>query len=211
MTAPVTVVSCLYGDRGYEWFIDRWAEAIRLMDPQPEDVIVATDREYVCPYEQRVSDCHWNHPQAYYLQDAIMAATSEWVWIVDIDDVALPDALEGIAEVDADVWQMGYVTNGEEYVVPQLTGDEYLSHGGNPYTAGSAIRTESFWRCGGFADVAFQDFALWRRMAFRGARFQSSGRVHYRYMRHQSSRSDVELTKDKRTAHMAEMIESEFA
>jgi hypothetical protein len=214
MTAPATIVSCLYGNRDYERFIDRWDVSIHQLTTQPEDVIVATDREYVLPFEQRVSECQWRNPQAFYLHDAIMAATSEWVWILDIDDLALPDALEGLEIVDGDVWQMGYQTddahgNVSGYAPPQLTAEEYLDQRGNPFTAGSAVRTEAFWRCGGFPDVAFQDFALWRRLALQGARFVSSGRCHYRYTKHPDSRSAVELTTGKRAMHLAEMIESE--
>jgi hypothetical protein len=77
------------------------------------------------------------------LHDAIMAATSEWVWILDIDDLALPDALDGLDKVDGDVWQMGYQTddghgNVSGYEPPQLTAEEYLDQRGNPFTAGSA-------------------------------------------------------------------------
>lgn len=209
----VTVVSCLYGERGFDRMIGRWSEAVAAIDPAPDAVIVATDRLYDIPGAQvRVSDCEWRHPQAWYLTQAIAAAETGWVWIVDMDDQALPDGLDGLADIDADVWQLGYIrTDGVTHIPPQVTPAEYLAFPGNPYTAGSAIHTKAFNAAGGFPDVAFQDWALWRRMARAGMHFQSSKRPHYLYNQHPLSRTSVELGAATRAVHLAEMRESELA
>lgn len=206
----VTVVSCVYGDR-YDRFITEWALAIGDLDPAPDCVIVASDKTRVIPGAIVVSElCEWEHPQAFYLQRAVMTAGTDWVWIVDIDDLALPNALAGLDEVDADVWQMGYLRDrAEPYIVPQLTGRQYLNMTGNPFTAGSAIRADIFEEAGGFYDVAFQDWALWRRLARVGAVFQSSGRAHYKYRRHPGTRTELELTPDQRARHEEEMTANE--
>jgi hypothetical protein len=210
-TVNVTVVSCVYGPR-FDRFIPGWAEAIAALDPAPEAVIVASDRPRVIPGVTVIEPvCTWRHPQACYLQAAVSWATTEWVWIVDIDDLALPDGLAGIEAVGADVWQMGYLaSDGAHHLPPSVAAAEYLAEAGNPYAAGSAFRTAAFRAVGGFTDVAFQDWSLWRRLATAGATVEASNRTHYRYIRHPRTRSAVELTAGRRAEHVAEMIEREI-
>lgn len=204
----VTVVSCVYGSRGYERFVPRWHAALGVLRRWPDEIIVATDRSHGLWEFARelVAQCSWLHPQAFYLQQAVEAAETEWVWIVDMDDLVLPDGLDGLEQVDADVWQMGYrISDGDKHIAPQLTGAEYLALESNPFAAGSAFRTDAFHKCGGFPDAAFQDWGLWRRMAQHGATFLASDRAHYRYIRHEKTRSAVELTSDLRGDHIEEM------
>lgn len=206
----VTVVSCLYGD-GFEEFVQDWACSVAALDPQPDRVIVGTDRPLnIDGAAILAGDCPWRYPQAFYLQLAISAVDTEWVWILDIDDLAMSDALEGLDEVFADVWQMGFLrSDGELYVPPRLTAAEYLGSPRNVYTASSAFRTEAFRQVGGFKDVALQDWSLWRRITHAGLRFEPSGRAHYHYMRHRATRGDVELTMDARPTHLVEMLDVE--
>jgi hypothetical protein len=201
----VTVVSCLYGERIYQRFALAWRHSLRTLERQPDAMIVAGDWHARIPPSATsvVSLCPWRHPQAYYLQQAITAAETDWVWILDIDDLALPDALNGIDDVKADVWMMGYErSDGEAYVPPPLEAMDVLGASTSPIPAGSAIRTEAFHDCGGFYDVAFQDWALWRSLAKDGATFESSGRANYRYNRHPATRSEVELSPSLREAHL---------
>jgi hypothetical protein len=192
----VTVVSCAYGVN-HRMFIPRWQQAISNLRPAADDVIIVTDKD---------TACFWRHPQAFYLNTAIAAAETDWVWIADIDDLAFPDALAGLEDVDADVWQMGFKrSDGESYVPPQITNAEYLASEQNVYVGTSAIRVEAFRDVGGFRDVALQDWDIWRRLAVNGARFQSSGRTHFSYMLHRYSRGETELTLDRRPDHLAEM------
>lgn len=202
----VTVVSCLYGG-WYGRFARRWAEAIENLQRRPDRVVVAADDLYDIPGATVVeSYCGWRYPQAYYLDRAIRLAHTEWVWIVDIDDIALPDGLAGLADVEADVWQMGFHrSDGETYVPPQLTQQQYLDSDRNVYTAGSAFRVDTYRAVGGFRDVALQDWALWRSLAAAGATFQASDRAHYEYMRHDRTRGETELTMVARVEHIAEM------
>jgi hypothetical protein len=195
----VTVVSCVYGS--FDVFVPRWKQAIAMLDPAPDDVIVASDKIN--------RSCPWKHPQAWHLNAAIFAAETDWVWIVDIDDCALPEALDGLDQVAGDVWQMGYIrSDGREIHIPN---ESALTAEGNLLTAGSAVRVDAFHRAGGFPDVAFQDWALWRRLQAIGAKFEFSGRTHYRYMRHGATRTETELFPKLRQAHIDEMMEAELA
>lgn len=201
----VTVVSCVYGDT-FARFVPRWAAHVAALDPAPDAIIVAGDREIEIEGATRLACwCPWKHPQAFYLNAAIGLAKTEWVWIVDIDDCALPDALAGLDEVDADVWQIGYVrSDGRVTHIPRQDDVDTVFER-NGLTAGSCVRVEAFRRVGGFPDVAFQDWALWLRLVGGGASFAFSGRAGYRYMRHPASRSELELQPKLRQRHLDEM------
>jgi len=201
----VTIVSCVYGDRGFDSFIPRWLKAVNDLENPPQDAIVSADT--FVSSEQ----AGWTHPQAFHLQDAITRAETEWVWIVDIDDLPMPDGLNGIEDVTEDVWQMGYLRHpdGHLHIPPQLCCSEILSSPNNSLTAGSAFRRDAFLEVGGFPDVAFQDWGLWRRMARHGMRFLASDRAHYHYNRHPATRTAVELTYNLRNQHLQELADSE--
>lgn len=208
----VTVVSCIYGLRGFEKFRAAWNLSVDALERPAQSRIIAGDHASYAPSFAGRSSCPWRYPQAYYLQQAIEQADTDWVWILDIDDIALPDALNGIDDVTADVWTMGFeVPDGETYIPPPMTADDVLSAPTSLIPGTSAIRTEAFRRCGGFLDVAFQDWALWRSLARDGATFETSGRVHTRYNQHPGSRCATELTADRRAEHMAEMLAAEEA
>ncbi len=192
----VTVVSCCYGSL-FQSFRPRWEAAIEKLDPAPDAVRVADDRMHVS---------HWKHPQAFFLSLAFARVETDWAVICDIDDLVFPDALSGLDEVDADVWQMGFESSdGETYVPPTLSNGDYLALGSNPYVGSSAIRTDAYKAVGGFSDIALQDWALWRSLARNGARFQSSGRTHFRYMRHPYARGEIETHISARPDHLKEM------
>lgn len=210
----VTVITCVYGRSGFGRFITRWAEAVRALNPAPDQVIIAADEMYLVPFlpdaDVLKSRCRWRHPQAYYLHQAVALADTDWVWQVDIDDVAMPDALAGLDQVESDVWQMGFQrSDGELYVPPDLSNDEYLASETNPYVGASAFRVEAYRDVGGLRDVAYQDWCLWRSLAASGASFATSGRVHFRYVRHEHARGETELTIDTRERHLAEMYLAE--
>ena len=208
----VTVVSCVYGDF-HRRFVPRWQAAVSALDPAPDAVIVGSDSELeVTGAKVVASYCHWQYPQAWHLQQAITAAPTEWVWIVDIDDVAMPDGLAGLHDVASDVWATGYErSDGEVFLPPRLTAAGILASERNEYAAGSMIRTDIFREVGGFADVALQDWALWRRLARYGATVEPSSRAHFLYQRHPRTRGATELTLDVRADHFAEMLEAELA
>lgn len=204
----VTVISCVYGD-SHDRFLADWEAGIKRLDPKPAKVIVTTDHARKIRAANHVVQVArpGKHKQAIHLQAALERVTSEWIWIHDIDDHAFPDALQGIEDVQADVWQMGYErSDGEFYIPPTMTCDEVIKSVANPFVAGSCVRTDSLLDVDGFPDVALQDWALWRALARAGATFQSSGRTHFYYRRHENTRGARELTAEHRDIDMAEML-----
>lgn len=210
----VTVVSCAYGPT-YCRFLPRWAEAVAALDPKPDRVIVAADRTHTHFPGINIAvlpTCPWTHPQAFYLNQAISLADTDWVWIVDIDDFPMRDGLAGLDEVAADVWQMGFLrSDGELYAPEPVSSVDYLESDKNTLVGTSAFRLAAYQGAGGFRDVALQDWALWRAMFRAGASFEFSGRAHFHYMRHPSTRGETELGLDRRPAHLAEMMGAELA
>ena len=206
----VAVVTCVYGE-DHARFLPAWIESVLGMNSPPAEIIVAADRHYDLPHMRVLaSACTWRHPQAHYMQRAVLAAETDWVWIMGVDDTAMPDALDGIEDVDADVWQLGYLrSDGVYYVPPQLASSTYLASTANCFVGASAVRTDAFRRCGGFPDIALEDWGLWRRMARAGCRFESSDRAHFNYTLGPGTRGAVELGGDARPGHVREMLASE--
>jgi hypothetical protein len=208
----VTIISCLYGS-SHDDYLSDWLNCVGMLNPSPQEVIVGTDRyrhiTSILEVSRRRQDRR-SYPQAFHLNSALKEVRSEWVWIHDIDDLAFPDALEGIEHVDADVVQCGYERNdGEVYLPPVMDNAEILTLDHNPFVAGSFVRTDILLDAGGFPDVALQDWALWRRLARMAAVFAAGDRPRFKYMRHGSTRGSRELTADRRMAHMNEMHEWE--
>ncbi len=204
----VTVISCIYGD-SHDRFLADWEGGIRRLNPTPTRVLVTTDHARKIRTANRVVQVSrpGKHKQAIHLQAALERVLTEWVWIHDIDDYAFPDALEGLAHVDADVWQMGYErSDGEFYIPPTMTCDEVVKSVANPFVAGSCVRTDALLDVGGFPDVALQDWALWRALGRNGATFESSGRTHFYYRRHDNTRGARELTAEHRGVDLDEML-----
>jgi hypothetical protein len=181
-----------------------------MLNPAPREIVIGTDRyrhiTSVLEVFRRRQDRD-SYPQAFHLNSALEQVTSEWVWIHDIDDIAFPNALEGIEQVDADVVQCGYErSDGEVYIPPLMENADFLSIGNNPFVAGSFVRTDILLDAGGFPDCALQDWALWRRLATIGAVFAAGDRPRFKYMRHGQTRGATELTLEERGNHMREML-----
>ncbi len=209
-TPGVTVVAALYGT-SYDVFVGQWLESVSNVNhPSPRRVIIGTDHLIDAPGATTVvTKCRWRHAHAWHLQQAIQATRTEWIWVLDIDDTALSDALAGIDEVTADVWQMGYTNGHDTYVVPRLTNDEYLARTGNCYVGGSMFKRASFNQVGGYDDLGFQDWGLWRKMCRAGMTFESSGRANFNYA--PGDRTAREFTRDNRNRYMLELAKVEAA
>jgi hypothetical protein len=168
---------------GYDVYLERWVAAIERMDPQPDAVVLATDRLHSLPTMIEQLQCRpetrWPIPG--YNNKALSVVETDWAWRVDVDDQPLPDMLVGM-NTDCDVWHGGYENqHGHVYIPGHVTADEVLAAPYNPILSASAFRM-AYWRDGThFPDIAFDDWGFWRRLARDGARFASAGRVLYLY------------------------------
>jgi len=188
--ANITVISCLYG-RTHDRFLGEWLASVRQLDPAPAEVIIATDRfRHITDgalevFRRRNHGCRY--PQAFYLNKALEHVETAWVWQLDIDDVAFPDALAGLDDrYITDVIQMGFERSDGLIHLPQRGGPI------NQYVAGSIIRTAALRHIGGFRDVEHQDSDVWKRLIAIGAEFVSADRPRFHYRRHAQARTERE-------------------
>lgn len=184
----VTVISCLYGSTHDRFYMD-WLAAVHKLDPAPAEVIVATDR-YRHLTDGVLEVFHRNNsfrfPQAFYLNKALDAVETDWIWQLDIDDLAFPDALADIDLQGVDVFQMGYERSDGLIHLPRADGPL------NQYVAGSLIRTGAIRHIGGFRDVEHQDSDIWKRLLEVGAVFAAADRPRFYYRRHTDARTERE-------------------
>jgi hypothetical protein len=194
----VTVVGVIYGTDYWRFEMD-WRRSLDRMLPPADDVIL--HHGLVKPGEL--------YPQARLLNEAIAQVTTDWIWPLNVDDLALPDALVGLEEEDAHVWLMG-MRSGKQDIIPEALGnEEYLASFGNPYPSMSAFRKKAWELVGGYPIVGHEDWALWRRMALAGLDFAASGRVHSVYRDHPLQRTKTDVRPELWDRHKEEMLERE--
>jgi hypothetical protein len=179
----IAIVSSLYGGE-YDVFVPDWYEALENMVRQPDEIILHRG-------ERQPGELY---PEARLQNEAAERVTADWIWQLNVDDLALPDALVGIDLVASDVWLMGFRRDdGEQYIPTVLPNHEYLSLESNPYPSMSAFRLQAFDDVDGYPMIAHEDWGMWRRMARAGCTFHSSGRVHSTYQTHPLQRTATEL------------------
>ncbi len=195
----VTVVSVIYGE-GYEQWAGDWMDALQAMVRKPDDVLL----------HRGVRGEHERYPQARLLNEAMMRVRTEWTWVLNVDDLALPGGLEGIDAVATDVWLAGYRrSSGREFIPRALPNREFLDSMMNPYPSMSPFRTIRWNQAGGFPVIGNEDWGLWRRMARFGCSFSASGKVHCVYREHSNQRTLVDVNAEHRDEHLREILADE--
>jgi hypothetical protein len=202
----VTVFAGLYGT-DYDHYLPAWLEAVKAA--KPSAIIIGTDRKRTIPGVTVVvkkAPATQRHPAAHYQNLAASAADTEWLCQMQIDDLIRPDAFDGLDAVTADVWQVGYErSDGYTYTPHALPGADLLALQDNPYVMASPIRREAFTAAGGYPDIAFEDFGLWRTLARGEHTFAAAGRITFDYSWHpETSRTGQDDTN--RAAHLAEAL-----
>jgi len=179
----VTIMAWIYGEY-YDQFLPRWVEAIKNLNTKPKRVIVISDRPRKIDIAEVViikPDPKWNTPNPYYANWVANNTDTEWLLLADIDDMVKPDILDGLENVDADVYLMGLDINGvETYLPPYLTNEQIYSLPNCYFAFGSPIKREWALKFP-FHDTPYGDWIFWREIARAGARFAWSGRVGYWY------------------------------
>lgn len=182
----------------YEDWIEGWFDAC--LSAGFDQVVLASDtmrsvpagvQLVVCP------PCDQKYPIPYFSNCAVEALGTDWCWNMDIDDLVFPSALREIRVVDADVYAAGLVTSTGVKALPGgLNWEQVAGSRLNLVNAGSAFRKWLWAEVGGYPDIGFHDWGLWRLMGRAEARFASSGQPDYWYRTGHNSVSknfDVEL------------------
>jgi len=176
----------------YEEYIDGWFDAC--LAAQPQQIVLVSDRIRSVPAGvtlRVVEPSKQKYPIPYYSNRAVEALDTDWCWNMDIDDLIRPGALWEITVVDAEVYAAGMRTSqGINHVPRGLDSWRVLSSKANHVPAGSAFKKWLWEKVGGYPDIGFHDWGLWRLMAREGARFAVSGQVLYDYRTGHVSMSD---------------------
>jgi hypothetical protein len=182
MALTVAVVSAIYGD-DYDCFVYDWQKSIKRLNRAPDEVVL--HRGFA----------HGElHPWGRIMNEAIAETTTDWIFPLGVDDMVLPDGLDGIDEVESDVWLMGYEHLGgarkvRTFIPTALPNDDYLASARNVYPGLSCFRRSAWERVGGYPIISHEDWGFWRRLARAGATFSASGRVQTIYRDHPGQRS----------------------
>jgi hypothetical protein len=178
----VTIITAVYGE-GYEHFIDGWVEAIDNLEVKPKQVLVGTDKKRNIKFKQLVKDTKnvkWRSP--FFWNACAAEVETKWIWVCDIDDRLKPHALNNLAIQDCDIWQVGYqVQNSyETYVPPVMNNQQIFTEPYCFFCCASPIQ-KSWWEQCHYPEVAYADWAMWRKSARLGARFGFANEPLYDY------------------------------
>lgn len=195
----VTIATVIYGT-GYEHYLPGWVDSA--LAAQSDAVVVSTDRSHWLRegVVELVSEppTGWRFPVSWFLNEAFENAESEWVWPIGVDDRIRPYALQALTGRDyADVVQVGYRrSDGLVYNPPPLKNFQILENVNNSLFACSPVKRSAWERVGGFPDVAFEDWAMWRRLARADCVFGYSFNVAVDYDWHPGSNATSKYSAD---------------
>jgi hypothetical protein len=115
---------------------------------------------------------------------------------MDIDDRIRPNAMFEIRVVDAEVYMAGLLNSDNVVGISKnLSAKQVLDSRANLINAGSAFKKWIWSEVGGYPDIRFHDWGLWRRLARHGARFVSAYDVSYDYRMAPDSASQLPYTE----------------
>ena len=187
----VGIVASVYGS-AYHKFVLPGVARISSLNRQPDRVTIAHDgipakyRDAVAELlevEWIYSDLSYNyHPQV-NINAAISVTETDWIAKVDIDDLLLPHALDGINDSLADVVNFGYRIGDTDCPSREVSADYVMLKINNPIGSCSPFR-RWIWEANPFEDVRFDDWRFWIKAARAGATFSATGRTDYIYRVH---------------------------
>jgi hypothetical protein len=178
----VTIITAVYGDK-YDHFIDGWIKAIENLELKPKQVIMGSDKYRNANVKQvirKTDNVKWRSP--FFWNQCAGKAKTKWIWICDIDDRLKPNALNNLEAQTCDIWQVGYqVQNSTEtYVPPNMRNESIYSEPYCYFCCASPIQ-KSWWEKCNYPEVAFADWAMWRKSARLGANFGYANEALYWY------------------------------
>lgn len=167
----------------YEDFLPGWFDAC--LAAQPDEIVLVSDRMRTVPAGvtlRVVEPSSQRFPIPYFSNAGVEALGTDWCWNMDVDDRIRSNAMFEIRVVDAEVYCAGLLNSLNVAGIPKnLSCKQVLDSKMNLVNAGSAFKKWLWADVGGYPDLRFHDWGLWRRMARAEGRFVSSGCVLYDY------------------------------
>jgi hypothetical protein len=183
MTTIAVVTACV--GKNYHFFSSDWIQAVLKLERKPDEVIIATDLithdfdagliQYV-PAPKKSKSGHW----AFAVNEAIAASTADWICKVDVDDIILPHALNGVDSCEADVYCFGIEIDGKS----QHANPENILKQDDPQIFSNSVYRRWVWEANPYEDMFYEDGVFWYAAAIEGATFAISKTIDYVYGNH---------------------------
>jgi hypothetical protein len=106
-------------------------------------------------------------------------------------------------ETDADVVAVGLkISDSANYIPQAISNDTIINTESNYLNCGSPIRRVAWEKVGGYPDIAFTDWGMWRILARADAKFYFPNRVGYIYRKDSANSMSgwAETTQNKEEA-----------
>lgn len=179
----VTIMAWIYGDN-YDQFLERWINGINNLETKPSRIIVCSDKPRnieIAEVIHKPIESDWKVPNPHYANFICNYTNTEWMLLMDIDDVIKPDCLNNLNEVNADVWLMGIDINGQEkYYPPKMSNESIYSDPYCYFCFGSPFKRQWALKFP-FHDSPYTDWIFWRQIARAGANFELANKIGYWY------------------------------
>lgn len=205
----VTLITAVYGEDKYFDYVKQWVDAVENLNPKPKKIMVATDNVnkliplplgYTIVNMKDKDEFVWRSP--YYWNECARLVDTEWIWVLDIDDTFVSDALT-MLNTDKDVVAVGIRIDKDTSYIPYPMNGIEIADGSVCYlNCGSPIRKSWWKKVGGYPDIALTDWGMWRKLARAGATFNFPNKIGYNYRKdNRGSMSDwAETEQNKQDA-----------
>jgi len=179
----VTIMAWIYGEN-YDQFLPQWLDGIQNLNTKPKRIIVCSDRPRQIENVEVIVkpiEFDWKVPNPHYANFICAYTDTEWMLLMDIDDVIDSQCLDGLNEIDADVWLMGININGQEKYLPPQMSNYSISTDPNCYFCFGSPFKRKLALDHPFHDSPYTDWIFWRQIARAGAKFEWANKIGYKY------------------------------
>lgn len=192
MVVTIGICTVAYGIT-YHNFLPEWGRAVAALETRPDQITIVHDG-VADDIKQNMSDLRsivWvedrkttfeTHPQ-FLVNTGIPLTGTDWIIKLDVDDLILPHALNGLNNRESDVCNFGYRIGSTDHVSRSVTAEQILARTNNPIASCSPFR-RWLWERNRFRDIAFDDWGFWYDAARECATFDATGTVDYIYRIH---------------------------
>jgi len=120
---------CAIAYNGYGEFVPRWLKAVQMQTYPAYEIIVVLGRDHGLPNILAGARYIYHDQPATmgFLRNlAVDAATGDYLFFCDVDDMLLPNALQEIRTTDADIVALQYYLKGEICITPEVVAEKLL-------------------------------------------------------------------------------------
>jgi glycosyltransferase involved in cell wall biosynthesis len=190
-----TIITAAWGVY-WEKYGDKWTQSILKLNPQPNEVIVVSDKPVDTIFKNvTTKKCHLG----VFRNIGVRFATSEWIVFSDLDDEPFDNYLVDLdSNFDIIAFNLQYETDGGYCYSSINDWNNILDLDvSNPIVSTSAVKRDMLLKTP-FRKIGWEDWALWVDLKVGGARARFDRVIRYKYNNtpNSLSKQDAE-NKDK--------------